>query len=223
MNNVGRKQIAMDKNIGLIFDMDGTLVDTAKATVPACQEIARQMKMPVAQSEAIRKTIGWSEQEFYQKLYPMQDSKLLRQYGAAVEVYEALLIEALGTDLVFPGIFELLECLAANSNFLAIASTGSVSHVDIVMKSTGLAKYFSVIKCDEPVKTDMVSQIIQTEKNCRWVMIGDKSKDAIAASENGMISIGVEYGYGTEDELSLFTYTAMNPEQIISCIIDSCR
>ena len=223
MNKASDKKISIDKSIGLIFDMDGTLIDTAKATVPACQEIARQLKMPVAQSEAIRKTIGWSEQEFYKKLYPEQDSQLLNQYGVLVEAYEAQLIEAFGADLVFPGIFELLEFLTANGNYLAIASTGSVSHVDVVMKSTGLAKYFSVIKCDEPVKTAMVSQIIHDGNGCRWIMIGDKAKDATAASENGIISIGVQFGYGTEDELRSFTYTAKNTEDIISLINDTCR
>ena len=219
VNDLREQQGSIDKTMGLIFDMDGTLIDTAKATIPACQAIARQLNMPVARPEDIKKTIGWSEQEFYQKLYPSQDSQLLKQYGALVEACEAQLIQELGADLVFPGIFDLLDDLTAKGHFLAIASTGSVSHVDVVMRSTGLLQYFQIIKCDEPVKTAMVSHIIETKKDGRWLMIGDKSKDATAAAENGIESIGVQFGYGTADELRLFTYVAKNA-QAIRCYIE---
>ena len=218
VNNLREQQESIDKTMGLIFDMDGTLIDTAKATIPACQEIARQLNMPVARREDIRKTIGWSELEFYQKLYPSQDSQLLKQYGALVEAYEARLIKKLGADLVFPGIFDLLDLLSAEGHFLAIASTGSVSHVDVVMQATGLLQYFQIIKCNEPVKTAMVSHIIETQKESSWLMIGDKSKDAAAAAENGIESIGVRFGYGTEDELSLFTCIAENAQEILGFI-----
>ena len=202
----------------IIFDMDGTLVDTAKATVPACQAGSRDFALPPLEPIRIRQTIGWANPEFYHRLYPDIDPALREEYGEAVEVYEAAMIRELGQDVLFAGIHELLTALRDRGCQLAIASTGSTEHVDISLAAGGIRDFFAMIGCNQPDKVDMVAAIKKTRPDGRWLLIGDKDKDARAARANGITSVGVRYGFGTETELAQFDYLIAQPLDLLELI-----
>ena len=202
----------------IIFDMDGTLVDTAKATVPACLAGAKDYSLPALEPERIRQTIGWANPEFYQRLYPDIDPDLQVRYGEAVEIYEADMIRELGQDVLFAGILELLAVLQKRGYPLAIASTGSTEHVDISLAAGAIRDFFSIVRCNQPDKEDMVGTIKQTNPDARWLLVGDKDKDARAARANGIVSVGAQYGFGTETELTQFDHLIAQPLDLLELI-----
>ena len=57
----------------LIFDFDGTIMDTRKPIVSAKQETARRMGLPVLDEETCAATIGYTAQVGFQKMYPDLD------------------------------------------------------------------------------------------------------------------------------------------------------
>ena len=52
----------------------------------------------------------------------------------------------------------------------------------------------------------------------RWLLIGDKDKDARAARANGIASVGVRYGFGTETELAQFDHLIAQPIDLLELI-----
>lgn len=202
----------------IIFDMDGTLVDTAKATVPACLAGAKDFSLPPLEPERIRQTIGWANPEFYQRLYPDIDPDLQERYGDAVEIYEATMIRELGRNVLFAGIEDLLTTLQARGCQLAIASTGSTEHVEISLAAGAIRDYFPIVGCNQPDKEDMVAAIKQTNPDAKWLLVGDKDKDARAARANNIISVGARYGFGTEKELDQFDHLIAQPLDLLELI-----
>lgn len=204
----------------IIFDMDGTLLNTAKSAVPACHTAAKEFGLPPVSPEVIRQTIGWANPEFYYRLYPRLPKELVELYGEAVEVQEAALVEALGPDILFDGILDLLEVLKGHGCSMAVASTGSWDHVDGALRAAGIQDYFDLIRCDQPVKIRMVQEIIALRPLGGWLMIGDKDKDAVAGRENGILTIGAAYGFGTEAEMALFDHVIQHPIELLPHVLE---
>lgn len=202
----------------IIFDMDGTLVDTAKATVPTCLQCAEDFGLPKPDPNKIRELIGWSNPEFYYRMYPDFPRDLIDAYGEQVEIKEASYIETLGKDILFPGVQELLEILKSEGFYMAIASTGSQEHVDVCLNTSDIQSFFDIIECGEPEKVEMVHRIQQGGPKGDWLLVGDKDKDSTAGNKNGMITIAAKYGFGTEEEFQTFDLSIETPKELIDLL-----
>ena len=200
--------------INVIFDLDGTLIDTALATVPACQDQASAFGLPPLSADLIRQTIGWANPEFYRRLYPDLEASQRAAYAEAVEKSEAGLIARLGPDLLFPGVADLLLHLQHIGCFLAIASTGSHGHVSLAMASARITGFFESVNCGQPDKETMVARIRLKDPDGTWLLVGDKDKDANAARANHILSVGARYGYGSASELLLFDRQVEQPAEV---------
>lgn len=182
----------------VIFDWDGTLMDSAAHIVDSLQAAARDLMQPVPAAEDCRHIIGLALPIAIRQLFPEADDEvreLLRQryawhFVAGSEEKSAL----------FPGALALLEQLLNENRMLAIATGKTRIGLDRVLAQTGLAGYFVITRCaDESAsKPDplMLSQILaHTGKRVRdAVMIGDTSYDLAMAKALGMPRIGVSYG-----------------------------
>jgi phosphoglycolate phosphatase len=199
----------------IIFDMDGTLVDTAKATVPVCIQCARELGLPPRDPASIRELIGWSNPEFYFRMYPEIPKELVLHYAAEVEAREARYIQELGRDILFPGMGALLDILKSRDYYLAVASTGSPEHVEVSLRASGIQEFFDIIRCGEPVKIQMVRDIIGKGLKGDWLIVGDKDKDAEAGKENGIVTVGAVYGYGSTGELKMFDFRIDTPLNLL--------
>ena len=181
----------------VIFDMDGTLVDTALATLRAFEQVTAAHTVEMPDSRLIRQTIGVAAPMFYDQLFPTLPAALVRQLGAEIEAVENEETGRLGARMIFDGIWDVLSELERCGWTLFLASTGSCEHVAAVLNATGLGSFFSRIDCNEPDKREMVSRMLTGTEVA--AMIGDTAKDADAAHANGIAAIGAGYGYcGTD-------------------------
>ena len=197
-----------------LFDMDGTLTDTARGTIVAVHECAERYGLPRLPDEVVRQAIGWAAREFYHRLYPALEEPAFSQFQKDAEQREGEVLLALGTDLLFPGVEDMLASLAREGKTICLASTGSSEHVDICMRATGIARYFDMICCGEPDKAAMVGRILAHYALPAAVMIGDTQKDASAARANGLGVIGAGFGYCDANRAALFDRVAATPAQL---------
>lgn len=122
----------------VVFDMDGTLVDTMRLTAPAFSDLAGDFGLAPLPEARIRGAIGLSDVHFYRALYPDADADTLRAFGRAVEARENECARALGPEILFPGVRAMLCALWDAGLTLCIASTGSESHVTTALAESGV-------------------------------------------------------------------------------------
>ena len=110
---------------------------------------------------------------------------------------------------VYDGVFEMLEELKGRGKILGLATNKPQHSMGWIMEYFGLDKYFDFMGgSDEKVGRNGKSKVIDftlenlgiTDKS-RVVMIGDRKYDTEGALKSGIDTIGVEYGYGTKEEL----------------------
>jgi len=207
----------MNKIHTIIFDLDGTLSDSALLTAPALQKIAPEHGLPIPSEEAIRSATGTPNPEFYYTLFPDTPRDKVRTIGNKVEKEELRILPSLGDKLLFKGSRELLEHLSKNGIRLCIASTGDRDHVFSILNETGIINLFNTISYGKPNKTGMLREIIGDDNKNSYIMVGDMIKDYQAARANGILSVGVCYGYCKRD-LADFDYYINTPSELLHMI-----
>ena len=205
-------------NVCAIFDMDGTLADTSRLTIPAFAHAAKEMSAPPPPDELVMKAIGINGIGFYSMVYPEASADFLQEITKKVEYWEQAMWVELGPSLLFPGVLDLLDALKDLGATLAVASTGSPEHVYGVLTATKIKPYFDTIECNDNDKPAEVRKIIAKYPGFRFFMTGDKPKDADAAKANEIPGIGVGYGFSAPEELTGFDVVAGVPEDILSYI-----
>ncbi len=188
----------------IVFDWDGTIMDSTGRIVSAMQESARRLDLLVPTDEAVKGIIGLGLTECLNILFPD-----LGCHKAITEEYRYQYVEADQTPTpVFEGVEEVLQTLKTKGHLLAVA-TGKARHgLDRVLDESGLRHYFDhTIGADEvdnakpaPDMLDVLMQKSNTKPK-EVVMIGDTSFDLEMANSAGAYSIGVTFGAQTEETL----------------------
>jgi len=198
------------KNI--IFDLDGTLSDTIKATAQAIREVGEKYNLPKLDDERIRAAMGLADMEFYAFLFPGVAG--LGQIGQEIDTIEEDAIRRIKADMLFPGVAEMLDGLYKAGHKLYIASTGNNDHVSATLTSAGIERYFTKISCDRPEKVSMVRDLIIGGDKDDWLMVGDMYKDSEAAKGNGITALGAAFGYLNAKNYGLFDAILQRPGDI---------
>ena len=187
-----------------IFDMDGTLSDTGRATAKAIKAVEKRYQLPTINDSHIRNAMGIGGLDFYRCLYPSVPEDILVKIEPEVDVLEQEAIQTIGADILFPGITLMLTALTQKGCDLHIASTGSKCHVEGTLQATGIKSFFTSVSCGEPAKISMVQRIVSGSDPRDWAMVGDMYKDAEAARGNNILALGAGFGYLAEEDFSLF-------------------
>jgi phosphoglycolate phosphatase len=201
----------------VIFDLDGTLSDSAILTMNSFKKIAPEFGLPVPTEEAIRRATGYAIPEFYYILFPGFNEELVYKAGLLIEQEELRILPEHSGELLFSGIRELLENLKKKEVRLCVASTGEKNHVLAVLNETGVIDLFNSLSYGRPDKKEMLREIIAGESKDECIMVGDMKKDYEAARANGILSAGALYGYCIR-ELADFDYYIETPLDLLNIL-----
>lgn len=186
----------------IIFDLDGTLVDTPSGIVKAFIAGLDSMGITFTDTQAIRATIGMPLEKAFSQLLaiPVDDvqvSLAVRQYQAAFR--EIVLPQA--RALVFPGVVDGLSALKNRGYGLAVATSKVFTSAQALLEAANLWSFFDLV-----VGADMVthpkphpemgllvmSRLGNSPENS--VMVGDTTHDLLMAKQAGIHAIGVTWG-----------------------------
>lgn len=198
----------------IIFDMDGTLTDTVKATVGACRRAAEQMGLPPLEEGVLKAAMGIPGIDYYRKILPGENEAVIGEFARRTDAAENDLIRLLGKEILFDGIEAVLKEFSARGIKLFIASTGSREHVDITLEAAGIRRYFTAIGCDNPNKAETIGRIPGLSNPKEWLMAGDKRIDADAARHHSIFSVGAAFGYCDTAEQVFFDAVVYNPGEL---------
>jgi phosphoglycolate phosphatase len=191
----------------LLFDLDGTLTDPRDGIVRCIQHALAELGVAVPHDTALERYIGPPIRDTFRELLPGHEASVER----AVELYRARFL-ALGMyeNRVYPGIPELLRSLCDAGLALHLCTSKPHLFARRILEHFALDAFFTSIHGSEldgtrNEKGELLAYILEREAlvpaDC--AMIGDRRFDIEAASHNGVVGIGVLWGYGSRAELEL--------------------
>ena len=204
----------MSRFRAVIFDWDGTLVDSLDHITASLAAAAEDCGLPQRSDHELRDIIGLGLVEALQKLYP---GITVAKMTSLREAYGDYFFRSVATPhSLYDGIGELLQELEALKPALAVATGKSRRGLDRALVSTGLEAFFRLTRCADETRSKphplMLEEILQQLKipASEAVMIGDTVYDLDMAARIGMSSIGVTWG--VHDAAAL---AAHNPVKIV--------
>ncbi|GAB3387588.1 HAD family hydrolase [Azotobacter armeniacus] len=183
----------------LIFDWDGTLVDSIGRIVESMRVAAMVCDLEPRSDAAIKSIIGLGLPEAIRTLYPnLHDARLLEQVRRLYsEHYLALESEP---SPLYSGVAEALEVFRAAGYRLAVATGKTRQGLDRVLAGRGWQGYFDVSRCaDETASKPDPRMLHEILTHCRMspeqaLMVGDSSFDLQMARHARMEAVAVSYG-----------------------------
>lgn len=183
----------------LIFDWDGTLVDSVSKIVAAMQLAADQVGLPPASDEAVRGIIGLGLPEAIAVLYPqLDDPALIERLGRA---YSNTYLELeQKPSPMFDGVLEALHGWRRQGLRLAVATGKSRRGLERILRLHDLQRFFDATRCadetaskpDPRMLYELLGELDRTPQQA--VMVGDSGFDLQMAHNAGVTPIAVSYG-----------------------------
>ena len=182
----------------LVFDWDGTLVDSEACILSAMQLAVADAGLPKCSNAKIRDVIGLSLDAAIASLFPGVEEKI--RISIEDKYREYYFSTSTSAVPVFDGVVETLEKLNQENYFLAVATGKSRRGLDRSLTETGLDKYFHTTLCaDETISKPHPQMLIDIMdffglEASATLMIGDSEYDLQMASNAGTEAIAVSYG-----------------------------
>ena len=188
--------------IAVLFDMDGTLVDSQPGIVAAMNATLRALGEPERDEADLRARIGPPLPETFSDLLGRPPGELDDIVAGYRERYRTTMRE--GT-FVYPGIPALLAGLEAAGHPLAVATSKAQPLAEELLDHLGLGAWFAAIRGPVPPshedKAGTVGRALEALGTRAAVLVGDRHHDVTGARAHGLATIGAAWGYGGEDEL----------------------
>jgi len=189
----------------IVFDWDGTLMDSTSAIVSCIQAAARDLGLPVPRDAVAAHVIGLGLQEAMQAAMPNVDPVF---YPRMAERYRYHYLSRDHDMALFPGVKEMLQDLKQQAYFLAVATGKSRVGLNRSLNAFTLLSTFDATRCaDETFSKPHPAMLQELTRELgqdmkRTVMIGDTSHDLLMANNAGAASIAVQYGAHPADQLA---------------------
>ena len=188
----------------IFFDLDGTLTDSGEGIINCAIYTLEYYGLPIPSREELRVIVGPPLHESLIKFgVPKEEAnngvKKYRERYNTLGKFE---------NTPYPGIRELLEKLQQDGHRLFVATSKPEAMSIEILEHFDLAKYFEII-CGASLDTSRSSKeaVIEylltqcgTQENA--IMVGDTAFDVIGAKAHGIPTVGVSWGYGTEEEMA---------------------
>ncbi|TDK68415.1 HAD-IIIA family hydrolase [Sapientia aquatica] len=181
----------------IVFDWDGTLMDSTATIVRCIQAAARDLGLPIPNDTNASYVIGLSLLDAMQAAIPDIDPKY---YPRMVERYRYHFLTQDHELVLFNGVKDMLSELAQDGYFLAVATGKSRVGLNRALNASKLLSVFDATRCaDETFSKPHPAMLLELTRELgqdikRTVMIGDTTHDLLMANNAGADAIAVNYG-----------------------------
>ena len=194
----------------ILFDLDGTLTDSALGITTCVQHALTRMGYPTYPREQLFCFVGPPLVDMFQEFAGMslEDSK------KAVALYRARYKDiGIFENEVYPGIPEVLQYLKDHGKILGVASSKPEVFVERILDRFDLAQYFTYVTGSEmsgkrvnkpEVLKVALARAGYADRKDACILVGDRKYDIEGAHEVGLRCVGVSYGYGGREEMEAY-------------------
>jgi len=203
----------MSKYQAVVFDFDGTLVDSGPGIVMTLKRMLKELGRPPAEEAVLCACVGPPIAKYFPEVFGFEGEELVE----AIALYRRLFDEhALPLLRAYPGAAELLRDVRRAGMLTCVATCKLQRTCEEQAAMLGLAPYLDAISGAQPEKNllekeDMLGVLIAEHgvDPARSVMVGDRLFDMIGAQCVHMPAIGVLYGCGSREELAAYSPLAL--------------
>lgn len=194
----------------LYFDLDGTLTDPYEGITRCILYALEELGFPRPSDDYLYGCIG---PPLYDTFPEMVGPDLTLK---AIDLYRERFVEVGWQENVpYDGILDALDTLAAEGHRLFVATSKPHVHATKIVEHFGMGEFIeTVYGCEldgtRANKVELLEYAIgKNPGDAHRSMIGDRKHDLIGAIANDMRPVGVAYGYGSVEELTLAGATAI--------------
>jgi len=204
----------------IIFDWDGTLIDSEANIVQCMQWMIADLNLPARTTDELSNIIGLGLYEALGALFPEHGAT---DYERMIDRYRYHFF-ASDPSQPFPGVQQVLQQLNENEYLLAVATGKGRRGLDKALDSTGFRPWFHATRCADETRSKPHPQMLQEildeldVKPQHALMIGDTEYDLQMANNVGMPALGVSYGVHEPARLSQYQPVAIIDE--IGALLD---
>lgn len=210
----------------VVFDCDGTLVDSQHAIVAAMRIAFDEMGLDEPEASSVRHVVGLTLEDAIARLLPRALPELHRQTAAAYRrAFQALRSRPDHQEPLFDGIRAVIDALAGDGVLLGVATGKSRRGLIATLDRHGLGGRFVTLQTvdDNPGKP-APSMLLRAMAEAgvgpgETVMVGDTIYDIEMARNAGTAAIGVAWGYHVAEELAPYAdAVAASPPALLPII-----
>ena len=189
----------------IIFDWDGTLVDSQQHIVTCMQSTFEQAGLESPEASSIRHIVGLSLDRAISQLAPELDIDAVDEL--AQKYRDTSFSNIRHASELFQGVKTSLISLRQQNYYLAVATGKGRTGLDRAMSNSGIADFFDITRCADETRSKPHPQMLEeilTDLNLnkdQAVMVGDTIYDIDMANNLGMDSIAVTYGMHDIEQL----------------------
>lgn len=221
----GEVGVQPPRRMHILFDLDGTLVDSRPGIFNCIRYSLEHHQLPVPPAENLLWCIGPPILESFAKLVGPDSPHLFEP--AVVKYRERYSAIGIFECEVFPEIVETLAELQKQGHTMHVATSKAEIYAKRIITHFEMDRFFASVNGSEldgtrANKAELIAHILERQgiSKDEVVMIGDREHDIIGAVKNGVPSIGAMWGYGTGKELieSGATLCARVPRLVVELV-----
>lgn len=191
--------MTMEKPVLIVFDLDGTLTDSAQLGRVLFKRVFEMLGYGVISDELADSFNGPSADEVCRVMGVEGEKRVL--YDQLLDAIEVDLVREIG--VVYPGVLSMLEALRGRA-VLTILTNGSQAYCEACIREYGFAPYIDL-------HSGFVSGVTKAQRILAWqaensarrvIVVGDRASDIQNARLANAYAIGVTYGMGDKEELA---------------------
>lgn len=189
----------------IIFDLDGTLVDSKKDIVNAVNFTLKRIGLKVKPSPEIASYIGTGVEDLIRKSLGEDSGRIFKE---ALGIFIRYIKEhALDYTVLYPNVKDILEHFRYKKK--AIVTNRRYDIAEVVVKGLGIFGYFDgimggdAISCMKPSSCplDMVIEKLGVSDRKKIIMVGDMAIDVLTGKNAGVNTCAVTYGIGKREDI----------------------
>jgi phosphoglycolate phosphatase len=209
----------------VLFDLDGTIVDSAPGITATLAYTFEKLGLPVPSPARLLEWVGPPIMDSFRDLARLDPDQSQR----ALAIYRARYVETGVFDAeLYPGVPEVLRTISKAGIPLSLATSKPESSATIILDHYDLLRYFDVITgaSEDEVrskKSDVVAEAVRRLREggadlSRPVMVGDRSHDIHGSAEHDVPTIFVTWGYGSPAEQAGSVAVVDTPAELLTAL-----
>ena len=196
---------------GILFDLDGTLMDTASDFITVVHQMQTDDQRPLLDPKVIRDNVSAGSRRLVQLAYQLEpgSEELEQQRNRLLDYYDRLIRQQGRSNpaQLYPGMAELLDQLDSKGIPWGIVTNKPEPYAHILVEQSNLMERCHTLICPENVTQAKPSPeallLACQQAKCApeaCVYVGDHERDIIAGKRAGMFTVTAHYGYITAEE-----------------------